>query len=380
VKELALWKFILANLKKKIKVILVIVVNHEEGSPGKEGFKMVVSQDGKTIGSVGGGVMELNIIENAKQNLKKGINVNYLEKLYHKRQVNKNRSGLICSGTQTNFTVTLSQKNIKLIETICTTIKNSSPGILKISTPKSSPPFTQGGHGGFLPPSDINTQQSSRPFKYISNFQKGLLKNNKTRISSINENSITNYSVTMSLIPDNRSLSHFNYSFKSPNNWSYEENIGYKETVFVVGGGHVGLQVCKILSLMDFFVIVYDDRKNIPTLKENKFAHKKIIDNYENLSSYITEPHHTYIVIVTTGYISDLTALRQVADLNCRYIGLMGTKVKIKKIFNEAVKEGTPKELLKKIHAPIGIDINSNTPEEIAISITAQIIKIKNSR
>ncbi|MBP9191421.1 MAG: XdhC family protein, partial [Ignavibacteria bacterium] len=80
----------------------------------------------------------------------------------------------------------------------------------------------------------------------------------------------------------------------------------------------------------------------------------------------------------TTGFETDKEALTQIINKDLKYIGLMGTMSKIKKIFSEAEKEGIKKEQLKKIHAPIGIDIGSDTPEEIAISIAAELIKFKN--
>ncbi|CAN5619503.1 XdhC/CoxI family protein [soil metagenome] len=298
----------------------MIVVNHEKGSPGKEGFKMALSSDGEMSGSIGGGIMETGIVDKAKLWLKNKSHVFEIEKLYHRRQVSLKRSGLICSGTQTNVYISITKKDIKLIDSISKIVSSRSKGVLKIT-------------------------------------EKGI-----------------------KLLKNNRNPEHFVYDFKNEKSWSYDENIGYKETIFVAGGGHVGLQVCRLFSLLDHYVIVYDDRKYIPTIKANVFADKIILGKYGDFGKYIIEPENTFVVIVTTGYISDLATLMQVAGMNCRYVGLMGTKVKIKKIFNEAVKSGLKKELLKNIYAPIGIDINSNTPEEIAVSIAAEFIRVKNEK
>ena len=319
-KDRQFWEFILAKIKKNKSVILMIVVNHEKGSPGKEGFKMAVSSDGEMSGSIGGGIMETGIVNKAKDWLKSKKKIHEIEKLFHRRQVSLKRSGLICSGTQTNVYISLTKKDVSLVENISKIVSSRSRGVLKIT-------------------------------------EKGI-----------------------KLLKNKRNAEHFVYYFKDEKNWSYEENIGYKETIFVAGGGHVGLQVCRLFSLLDHYLIVYDDRKYIPTIKANLFADKIILGKYENLGKYISEPENTFVVIVTTGYLSDLATLKQVTAMNCRYVGLMGTKVKIKKIFNEAVKSGLKKELLKNVHAPIGIDINSNTPEEIAVSIAAEVIRVKNAK
>ena len=141
----------------------------------------------------------------------------------------------------------------------------------------------------------------------------------------------------------------------------------------------MGLALSKLMSELDFLVKVYDDRKSLPLLNGNKFAHKIIKAPFSKLRKFIPESNHTYVVLVTRNFDSDKECLIQIIDKNIKYIGIMGTKVKIKKIFNEAVKDGISKEKLKTIHAPVGIDINSDTPEEIAVSIAAEIILLKNS-
>ncbi|MEO6696125.1 MAG: XdhC family protein [Ignavibacteria bacterium] len=319
-KELHLWNFILQQLDLNNSIILTTVVHHEKGSPGKEGFKMAVSSAGNVLGSVGGGVMEYNIIKDSKSLLKKNIHINKIGTLHHNNKPASNKSGLICAGSQTNFTISLSGKDIKTVKNILETIRSNIPGKLIFSN-------------------------------------KGV----SVRKNSNNENT-------------------YFYNFKNENDWRYEESIGSKSFVYVIGGGHVGNAVCKIMSVLDFHVTVYDDRKNLQAMKENTFANKKITGSYDNLGKHIKEGNQTYIIIVTTGYQSDKDSLKQVISKNVRYIGLMGTMSKIKKIFNEAVKEGVNKNLLRNVKAPIGIDINSDTPEEIAVSIAAEIIKEKNGR
>lgn len=317
-KEIHLWNFVRSNIQKKNPVLLVAVVHHEKGSPGKQGFKMAVNSKGDYVGSIGGGIMEFNILKRSIDLLKLNKQINNIEKLYHNRKSASKKSGLICSGSQTNFTYTFSEKDLMTVERILDSVKNKTPGKMVFS------------------PEGISV--------------------NKTKTSN----------------------QKYVFDFTGDDKWHYEQSSSQNNVLFIVGAGHVGLALSKVMSLLDFYVIVYDNRKEVQTLKENSFADKKIVDEFSNLGKYIDESENTYVVIVTSGFESDKSALEQVVNKKVRYIGLMGTMSKIKKIFSEAVKDGVRKELLQKIKAPVGIDINSDTPEEIAISIAAELIKEKN--
>jgi xanthine dehydrogenase accessory factor len=260
--------------------------------------------------------MEYDIIKNANQIFDRGENICSIEKLVHKRTTSEKKSGLICSGSQTNFTHTLNEKDLKTVRRILTALKKNQPGKIKFSN------------------KGISFKQSK------TNFNDSIFK------------------------------------YKNNNDFTFEESIGAKQIVHIFGAGHVGIAVSKVMSMLNFHVVIYDDRKGF-MLKDN-FADEKIIDSFSGMGKYISGNQNEYVVIVTTGYLSDKEVLKQVIKKNVRYIGLMGTKTKIKKVFNEAVKDGISKKQLEKIHAPIGIDINSDTPDEIAISIAAELIKIKN--
>lgn len=315
-KEIHLWNFIHYHISKNEPVMLIAVVHHDKGSPGKEGFKLAITRSGDSVGSIGGGIMEFNIFNKCRELLKKSLSVNKLETLYHNRKSSVNKSGLICAGSQTNYTLTLEKKDIKTIQQILKNLKENNPGKI-IFSPKG-----------------------------------------------------------ISFVRGKKNRQVFLFRFRNENNWVYEQTIGTEKILYVVGGGHVALAVSKVMSMLDFYVIVYDSRDDLQTMKENIYANKKFIQPFKKLGGLIKE--NSFVVIVTSGFESDKEALEQVINKKVKYIGLMGTKVKIKKIFNEAVKDGIKKELLRKVHAPIGIDINSDTPEEIAISIAAEIINEKN--
>ena len=130
---------------------------------------------------------------------------------------------------------------------------------------------------------------------------------------------------------------------------------------------------------MDFYVTVFDEREKLNTIEKNYYAHEKIIiKEYTELSQFIASGKNSYVVIMTFGYRSDDIAIRALLNKDFKYFGVLGSKNKMKKMFADYRKENIGEDILKKIHAPIGMQIKSETPEEIAISIAAEIIKIKN--
>ena len=130
---------------------------------------------------------------------------------------------------------------------------------------------------------------------------------------------------------------------------------------------------------MDFYVHLYDDRENLNIFLENNFAHQKtVVNDYSELKTLIPSSENNYVVVMTVGYRTDDIVVRSLMDKDFRFFGLLGSKKKIEKMFADYGKEGLDEALLKKIQAPAGIQINSQTPEEIAISIAAEIIKVKN--
>ncbi len=179
------------------------------------------------------------------------------------------------------------------------------------------------------------------------------------------------------LIKDTINKETTKYIYKNETDWSCEENVGVLETIYIVGGGHVGLSLSRQMEMLGFHVVVFDDRKDLKTIKENIYADEIIITSFENIGAYIKENNYSYVAVVTSSYLSDKAALMQVLGKKLKYIGLMGSAAKLKKIFDELKVEGFSDRMLNKIHAPIGIKINSESVSEIAVSIAAEIIKTK---
>jgi xanthine dehydrogenase accessory factor len=158
------------------------------------------------------------------------------------------------------------------------------------------------------------------------------------------------------------------------------EPVEPSPAVYVFGAGHVGYFVAKMAHEVGFRVHVVDDRE--------KFANSERFGDgidvmVEHIPTWIEThqlPPTAYAVIVTRGHTHDLDALRALAANPLRYLGLIGSKAKIKRIYDALIEEGVAPDSLRAVHAPVGLDIGAITPQEIAVSILAELIAVKHGK
>ncbi len=156
------------------------------------------------------------------------------------------------------------------------------------------------------------------------------------------------------------------------------ETILPTPTAFVFGGGHVAYFLAQTLHFIGFDYVVVDDRADFLTSERFPHARKFVCHDYENVCDQLDlTPHSSYMIIVTRGHAFDLAVLEQAIRRNVKYIGMIGSKRKINILFDHLREQGVSDETLQTIHAPIGIEIGADTPEEIAISIAAELIRVR---
>jgi xanthine dehydrogenase accessory factor len=316
--RLITWEFIIQNIEQQIPLMLMYVLESSGSSPGRQGFCMAVNAEGEMEGSIGGGIMEHKLVEMAKDKLRnneQGI----LRKQIHDKYASKDQSGMICSGEQTVFLYLIKEKDKLSIKQIIQAIEQKKVGKLTLT---------------------------------------------RTGMEFKNE----------------KPGQQFHFEMKDEDNWLYEEAIGVQPHIHIIGGGHCSLALSKVMTMLGFYVHVYDDRPELNTMQQNEFANeKKLLSSYNDLSMLLDNAENDYVVLMTFGYKKDDIALRALINKRFRYLGLLGSKKKIEKMFNDYRSEGWSDEKLQTIHAPVGLNIKSETPEEIAISIAAEIIKVKNN-
>jgi xanthine dehydrogenase accessory factor len=155
------------------------------------------------------------------------------------------------------------------------------------------------------------------------------------------------------------------------------EPISSEPTVYIFGAGHISQQLSPLAKRVQFKVVVLDDREMFANRERFPEADEVVVSEFEKCFVGLNIDSSSYIVIVTRGHLYDGSVLEQAIKTNARYIGMIGSKKKIRTLYQNLIKKGVPKETLDRVHAPIGIDINSETPEEIGVSIVAELIKVR---
>jgi xanthine dehydrogenase accessory factor len=153
-----------------------------------------------------------------------------------------------------------------------------------------------------------------------------------------------------------------------------------KEEVLIFGAGHIAVFVSKLAKMVGFKVTIIDDRKEFANQDKFPEADKIIAKETEKALIHLKITPSTYIIIVTRGHLKDEEVLGSVVRSSAAYIGMIGSRKKNSTVFQRLTKKGISQEELDKVHSPIGIDINAQTPEEIAVSIMAEIIQVRRKK
>jgi xanthine dehydrogenase accessory factor len=282
---------------------------------------MIVARD-EMIGSVGGGVMEVRLVEHAKGKAQKAKGKNeaeIIEQIHRKNA--ENSSGMICSGKQTVIFFQLDPGHLETVSEIILSLENHQSTVLQISN---------------------------------SAFE---------------------------ILKIERDTFDLQFTKQGENHFLYRETLGFKNKLYIIGGGHCALALSELMSKMDFHISLFDDRADLNTLAKNEFVHeKKIIESYEQIGEFITSGANVYVVVMTLGFAFDEIVIRKLCDKNFKYFGVLGSRAKMKTLLINLEREGFAKEKLAQFHTPIGLKINSQTPFEIALSIAAEIISVKNAK
>jgi xanthine dehydrogenase accessory factor len=152
-------------------------------------------------------------------------------------------------------------------------------------------------------------------------------------------------------------------------------------TVFIFGGGHVGRCVAHLAAYVDFKVVVIDDREEFASKESVPDADEcLVVDTFDGVTARLGMLPDSYAVIVTRGHAHDRNVLEQCLKEKIAYLGMIGSRRKIKLQFQSLLEEGVPKEDLERVHAPIGLPIGGETPEEIAVSIVAEMLQTRNRK
>jgi len=147
--------------------------------------------------------------------------------------------------------------------------------------------------------------------------------------------------------------------------------------LYVIGAGHVGLHLARAAEDAGFRVHVVDDREKFANRERFPGAHEIIVSPLAEWLHTADIPSSAFVAVLTRGHQHDLEGMRALAARDLRYLGLIGSRAKVARIFDALAAEGMPGECLARVRAPIGLDIGAVTPAEIAISILAEMIAVR---
>ena len=315
-------KYLMEKVKEQVLMgnacYLVALIESEGSTPRSSGAFMLVNKNGFVAGTVGGGGMEYAAVLEAQNKLVEGETKSFL-----KRYDLTTAAGIACGGycsLQFCYLPAIQETDM-LAEYILFRLKGKYPWWLLI-------PLGEG---------DIRVEEGLFIKKH-----KGF--------------------------------------YEQDGKEYYAEQYNYDGRVFIFGAGHVARELVPLLSHLGFKCVVIDDREEFAKPEVFPTAHKVLLADYTKLNEVYKLHCMDYAVVMTRGHVHDANCERFLLTTPVPYIGVMGSKNKAKLARETLLSEGYSEKQLARIKTPIGLDIGSETPAEIAVSIAAQLIEVRSKR
>jgi xanthine dehydrogenase accessory factor len=314
---------------------LATIVRKLGAAPREEGAKMFVGGDGKFYGTVGGGCTEAEVWQEARKVIKTGM-----AKLLHYAMDGKQLEdeGMICGGNVDVFVEPVTEKYRALYRAISD--------------------LERQGRGGLL----------------VTRFSdEGLSK------SLVKEDgAVVGDPVDEGMRPDLQRYACEKRPIVSGD--TIIEPLQTAPVLYIFGAGHVSQYVSRVATMVDFKVTVIDDREEFANTERFPEAERVIADDFAHVFEQLSFHGNEYVVILTRGHKHDALVLEQVMKRPSRYVGMIGSKRKTRMVMDYMKQQGFDDKTLESVYAPIGIAINSETPQEIAVSIAGELIKVRRGR
>jgi xanthine dehydrogenase accessory factor len=147
--------------------------------------------------------------------------------------------------------------------------------------------------------------------------------------------------------------------------------------LIIFGAGHIGTALAQIGRMLDFSVVVVDNRPEFANRERLPWADTVIAEDYQSALKKILPLDNAYVIILTHKHAHDFEILERCVQQTFHYLGMIGSKTKVAKAFQQLREKGIGEAVIQRIHAPIGVDIGANTPAEIALSIAAELVAVR---
>lgn len=324
------------------KIIIARTIRRSGSTPRDVGSMCIVTEDEELFGTVGGGLLEYQVQEQAKKLFKDGASFIYR---FHLTAEDLAKAGMICGGEVDLYMEPLFPENnetMSIFKAIKENIDNDESGILVTRV-------KDGIHA---------TDQSSRIFIKKDGKTQGAIPGIDVKEINIDNNS----PYEMLSINENIDL--------------FVEKIVLNPEVIIFGAGHVSLFVAQLANMVGFKVVIVDDRPRFANKQRFPLADKIVITDFKQAFEQLDISQNSHVLIITRGHIHDKVVLENALKTSASYIGMIGSKKKRNIIYRTLMEQGFSREELEKVYSPVGLDINAETPEEIAVSIVGELIKV----
>jgi xanthine dehydrogenase accessory factor len=337
---------LVAGIERQGKVVLATIVSSDGSSPLPSGATMLVkSGDGEIVGSVGGGLLEALVIEEAKKYFaeRRPPRVDTFD-----LNDDVSNEGMICGGSVDVLLELITNAEVEVFRMLLNTRNGGADCVLLrviVGADKNVHRLVLTTEHDIVPEpifsrAGVDAVVLSDAIRHC--FGREDLRRIKTGRGEI-------------IIQPMRGL----------------------QDLIVFGGGHVSKYLAQMAALAGFSTTVIDDREEFANAERFPLAFRVLTSEYDEAFSKIEVKPSTFIVIVTRGHQSDENVLRSAIRTPARYVGMIGSKRKVIASYKHLTEKGVPTADLKRVHAPIGLDIGAVSAEEIAVSIVAEIIKVR---
>ena len=319
---------LLYEMEKNLDTVLVTIIADQGSTPRGTGSQMLVGQDGRILGSIGGGAVEARSEEMALEVLKKKESLCHLFQLHERA---KEDIGMVCGGNVKVLFQYIPGNSAYWSEVagvIVDRVAKRKPGWLVLRTDGSAPSVLKGSGMEILGDG---------------------VRGSETRNGWL--------------------------PFQSADYICLPLPIG--ERAFIFGAGHCGQALASLLDTVGFRVTVFDEREEYANRDNFPAAEQIVVGDYTKLSDYFSFTGDDYIVIMTSGHSYDLEVQDQVLRGDFAYVGVIGSRRKTAAVNKKLRDRGVSEEAIEWVHTPIGISIKAVTPEEIAVSIAGELIYVR---
>ena len=345
-----IYKRLLKELSEGRPAVYAMIIRQSGSAPRSCGTRFLICRDGDMVGSIGGGIFESSVIKAA------GGLMGHDEAMIVDFDMTGDmpvQTDMICGGSVEVLVRGITPDNSEtrtVLSAVESTISKNENGIL-VTGPLPEKGYTAKVENFFYS-SQSQTCGSISDNGYVREFISqragALLKSNALQLMYLGSKNLAIVAEPLFTIP----------------------------SVIIFGAGHISACLAPLLSMVDFRVIVVDDRNEFANRIRFPKVNEIVVSDFRECFDLLDFSNDTYSVIVTRGHIHDQAVLKQVLKRPGCYVGMIGSSRKRDVIYEALIKEGISDELLRKVHAPIGLNIGAQSPEAIAISIAAEIIQV----